>query len=344
MPRALPRMDLTDVERHELESIVAAPTSEQRAALRARIVLLAEQGKSTLDIAESVGVSTRVVVKWRSRYARGRLAGLADAPGRGRPRIHGADVRLKIATEACRPPEGTSQWSTRDLAAHVGVPHVLVHRVLKAESIKPHLQEMWLNSKDPEFERKQAEIVGLYLNPPENALVICVDEKTGMQALGRKHPDKPVKPGKPAKREFEYVRYGTQSLLAALCVSDGSVAGKCYDRHTHAEFLDFLDEIAWRFPEGDLHLIVDNLSVHKHPKVVKWLEANERVRFHFTPTHASWLNQIEIWFSILGRKVLKRGVFSSKEDLVQQVMAFIDRHNQIAKPFRWTYTGDPLVA
>jgi transposase len=337
-------MDLTDDERRSLEAVVAAPTSEQRAAIRARIVLLADKGTSTEKIADSVGVSPRVVVKWRSRFARHRASGLVDAAGRGRPRKHGSDVRLKIATEACRPPEGSSQWSTRDLGAHLGVPHVLVHRVLKAESIKPHLQEMWLNSQDPEFERKQAEIVGLYLDPPENALVICVDEKTGMQALGRKYPDKPVKAGSPAKREFEYVRYGTQSLLAALCVSDGSVSGKCYDRHTHEEFLDFLKEIVERHPVGELHLIVDNLSVHKHHKVTQWLGSNERVHFHFTPTHASWMNQIEIWFSILGRKLLKRGIFASKEDLVQQVMAFIERHNQTAKPFRWTYTGDPLVA
>jgi len=346
MPRALPRMDLSVEERRALEAVVAAPKSQQRAVLRARIVLLADELKSTQYISEAVGVGPRIVVKWRRRFAQERAAGLVDAPGRGRPRLHGADVRLRIAEEACRPPEGVSHWATRDLASRLGVPHVLVHRVLKAESIKPHLQEMWLNSKDADFEAKRTEIVGLYMNPPENALVISVDEKTGIQALGRKSPDKPVARGRVAKREFEYVRHGTQSLLAAFVVHQGSVTAKAYDRHTHEEFLDFLKELAERFPEKDLHLILDNLSVHKHSKVNDWLAEpqNKRITFHYTPTHASWLNQIEIWFSILSRKLLKRGIFSSKEELVEKTMEYIERYNEQAKPFRWTYTGDVLAA
>lgn len=345
MARPLPRMELTPEERQELERIVRADSSEQRAVLRARIILLADEGRSTQDIMNALGISKPVVVKWRSRFVTGRLSGLRDAPGRGRPRAIGADVRLKIATEACRPPEGTTHWSTRELAAHIGgVSHVTVHRVLSAEKIKPHLQEMWLNSQDPDFEAKQAEIIGLYLNPPENALVLCVDEKTGMQALGRKAPDKPVRPGTPARREFEYVRHGTKSLLAALAVHEGTVTGQCYDRHTHAQFLDFLQTLGKLYPSGDLHLIVDNLSVHKHKNVQRWLEDHPRIKFHFTPTHASWLNQIEIWFSILGRKVLKRGIFNSKEELVAKTLDYIEMYNRTARPFRWTYTGDPLTA
>lgn len=343
MPRPLPRMELTDDERSELKRLASLPTSEQRFSMRARLILMAADERSTQEIVTALGVSKPVVVKWRKRFVEQRVRGLQDASGRGRPRVHGADVRLKIATVACQPPEGATHWSTRGLALHLGVRQTLVQRVLKAEKIKPHLQEMWLNSQDPDFQAKQAEIVALYLNPPENALVLCVDEKTGMQALGRKHPDKRVAPGRIQKREFEYVRHGTQSLIAALSVHDGSVAGKCYDRHTNLEFLDFLNEIDARFPQGEIHLIVDNLSVHKHENVRNWLGNHRRFRFHFTPTHASWLNQIEIWFSVFGRKVLKRGVFASKEELIERTIAFIEKYNEDAKPFRWTYTGDPLT-
>lgn len=344
MARALPRIDLTPQEREELNRIVRADTSEQRAVLRARIVLLADEMLSTEDIMHALGVSKPVVIKWRSRFVENRLDGLGDAPGRGRPRVYGPDIRLKIATEACRPPEGVTHWSTRDLAEHIGVSHVTVHRVLAAEKIKPHLQEMWLNSQDPDFEAKQADIIGLYLNPPENALVLSIDEKTGMQALGRKAPDKPVRPGTAARREFEYVRHGTKSLLAALAVHEGTVTGSCYDRHTNVEFLDFLRVLDRTYPSGEMHIIVDNLSVHKHENVRKWLANHPRIKFHFTPTHASWLNQIEIWFSILGRKLLKRGIFNSPDELVAQIMAYIERYNETAQPFRWTYTGDPLAA
>jgi len=258
--------------------------------------------------------------------------------------VHGPDIRVRIAAEACRPPEGVTHWSTRDLAKHIGgVSSATVQRVLAAEEIKPHLQEMWLNSQDPDFEAKQAEIIGLYLNPPENALVLSVDERTQMQALGRIAPDKPVRPGSPAKREFEYIRHGTKSLLAALAVHSGEVTGSCYDRHTHVEFLDFLRALDKAYPSGELHLIVDNLSVHKHEDVRKWLSRHRRIRFHFTPTHASWLNQIELWFSILSRKLLKRGIFNSKQELVAKVMDYIEMYNQTARPFQWTYTGDPLT-
>jgi transposase len=337
-------MDLTPQERQELDRVVRADTSEQRAVLRARIVLLADEERSTKEIMSMLGVSKPVVIKWRSRFAKDRLEALRDSPGRGRPRVHGADIRLKIAAEACRPPEGTTHWSTRDLAEHIGgVSHVTVHRVLTAEKIKPHLQEMWLNSQVPDFEAKQAEIIGLYLDPPENALVLCVDERTGMQALGRLAPDKPVRPGVAARREFEYVRHGTKSLLAALAVHQGTVTGGCYDRHSHVEFLDFLRLLDKAYPSGELHLIVDNLSVHKHQNVRAWLKRHPRIKFHFTPTHASWLNQIELWFSILSRKLLKRGIFNSKDELVAKVMDYIDIYNQTARPFQWTYTGDPLA-
>ncbi len=344
MSRPCPRVDLTTDERSELERVVRAATSAQRDVMRARIVLLADEGLSTAQIMGALQVSKPAVVKWRSRFVKDRLGGLKDAPGRGRPRVLGPDVRLRIATEACRPPEDASHWSTRELAAHVGgVSHVTVHRVLAAERIKPHLQQMWLNSKDPDFAAKQADIIGLYLDPPENALVLSIDEKTGVQALGRKHADKPVRPGSPAKREFEYVRHGTKSLLAALAVHEGTVTAQAYDRHTHEEFLAFLELLDRQHPTGELHLIVDNLSVHKHTKVQSWLDEHRRIRFHFTPTHASWLNQIELWFSILGRQLLNRGIFNSTDELVAKIMQYIESYNKTATPFAWTYTGDPLT-
>lgn len=220
-----------------------------------------------------------------------------------------------------------------------------VQRVLSAEKIKPHLSEYWLNSADPYFESKQTEIIGLYLNPPENALVISVDEKTGLQALGRKHPNKPVKKGSPEKMEFEYKRHGTVSLIASLAVHQGEVMGNCYERHTNNEFIDFLEEIDRSYGKHnkEIHLIVDNLSVHKHQNVRDWLSGHQNYFIHFTPTHASWLDQIELWFSIYTRKIIRRGVFDSKEDLVAKTLEFIELYNKKAKPFRWTYTGNPLT-
>jgi transposase len=344
MARKAPEIGLSKDEHKALQDIVRKSTSEQRMVLRAKIILLAAKGCYNYEIMEKLGISKPVVIKWRSRFAQNRLDGLYDSPRSGKPRVYGPDVRIKIAAEACKPPRGQTHWSTRDLAKHIGkVHHTTVHRILKAENIKPHLYKMWKDSTDPDFEAKMMEVVGLYLDPPENAIVLSVDEKTAIQALGRPRPNKPVKPDHVEKINHEYIRHGTQSLIAALAVHEGTINGQCFDKHSHKEFLIFLKNIARYYPQGELHLIMDNLSMHKHKEVKKWLKCNERVKVHFTPTYASWLNQIELWFSILARKIIRRGVFSSKQELVTKIMEFIKRYNKDAKPFRWTYTGDPLI-
>lgn len=344
MARKAIEIQLTADERKALENIVKKSTSEQRMVLRAQIIQLAAEGHRNKDIMKILDVSKPVVVKWRKRFAQDRLEGLNDAPRSGKPRVYGPEVRIKVAAEACKPPEGQTHWSTRNLAKHIGkINYTTVHRILKAEKIKPHLHKMWKDSNDPDFESKMMEVVGLYLNPPENAIVLSVDEKTAIQALGRPKPNKPVKPGQVEKVSHEYIRHGTQSLIAALAVHEGTVTGQCFDRHRHEEFLIFLKYLARCYPRVELHLIMDNLSMHKHEEIEKWLKRNKRVQVHFTPTYASWLNQIELWFSILARKIVRRGVFSSKQELVNKIMEFIKRYNKEAKPFRWTYTGDPLT-
>lgn len=344
MARKAIEIQLMADEHKALEDIVKKSTSEQRMVLRAQIILLVAEGHRNKEIMGIMGISKPVVVKWRKRFAQDRLEGLNDAPRPGKPRAYDAKTRIKIAAKACRPPEGQTHWSMRDLAKEFGkVSHMTVYRILKAEKIKPHLYKMWKDSNDPDFEAKMMEVVGLYLNPPENAIVLSVDEKTAIQALGRTKPNKPVKPGRPEKISHEYVRHGTQSLIAALAVHEGAVIGQCFDRHRHEEFLIFLKSLARCYPRRELHLIMDNLSMHKHEDIKKWLKRNKRIQVHFTPTYASWLNQIELWFSILARKIVRRGVFSSKQELVNKIMEFIKRYNKEAKPFRWTYTGDPLT-
>jgi len=349
MARKAAEITLSKEERTNIEKRLRKRTEENGIVIRLKIVLLASDSLETQEIAKRLGISKKAVCKWRNRYAKEGLPGLEDRSRPGRPWKFSSEDRLKIIIEACRPPKATTHWTVRDLKEQIskksakGISHVTVHRILKSTNLKPHQYQMWLNSQDPDFEAKQIEIIGLYMQPPENAVVLCVDERTGMQALGRKYPSKPMKPGYPERIESHYTRHGTKSLIAALAVHKGDILGKCYNRHRHQEFIDFLDEIEKAYPKEELHIIVDNLSVHNHPDVKKWLKKrNGRVKFHFTPTHASWLNQIELWFSILSRQILKRGIFSSREDLVEKVMKFIKEYNQKAKPFRWTYRGDPL--
>jgi len=349
MSRVAPTIILAPEEREALNKIVRTHRSEQRMAQRARIILMASEGLQNQRIAEQLSVSFGVVSKWRSRFAESRLDGLADHERPGTPRRYGHDERLAVIRASCRRPAVESHWSIRDVTRTLSneyglkMSHMTVHRILSQIDLKPHQCQSWLESQDPEFEAKQAQIVGLYLNPPDNALVICVDEKTGIQALGRPMPAKPMAPGKPERQDAHYVRHGTQSLIAALLAHEGKVYGACADRHRSLEFVSFVNSLVDAFPDKDLYFILDNLSSHKSKVVREWAETKGgRVHFAYTPTRASWLNQIELWFSILTRKVLKRGVFDSKEDLVKTIMAFIERHNETAKPFAWTYKGDPL--
>lgn len=351
MARKATLIKLTNEEREGLEKRLRKGTEEHRMIVRLKIVLMAADGLETHQIAKRINISKKAVCKWRKRYARYGIEGLLDDERSGRPRKFTSDDRLRVIIEACQPPKINTHWSVRDIEKELKKKHkrkkymsyVTIHRILKSTDLKPHQYRMWLNSQDPDFEAKKVDVIGLYINPPENAVVLCVDEKTAIQALGRGYPNKPMTPGYCEKIEFQYIRHGTKSLIAAFLVHKGTILGKCYDRHTNEEFVDFLNEIEKKFPSGELHIIVDNLSVHKHHRIKEWLEERDgRIKFHFTPTHASWLNQIELWFSILSRKILKRGIFNSREELVKKIMDFIEGYNKEAKPFRWTYANEPL--
>jgi len=340
---------LSAEERTQLEKICNRTTSEQRLVFRAKLILALSGGLSVEQVSKQLNVPAKTIIKWKKRYLAEKIDGLKDSARSGKPVTFNATEKLRIISEACKSPQHITHWSTRELQKHLqkeynlALSHMTIQRTLKAADLKPHQVEMWMDSNDHEFETKQLKIIGLYINPPENALVLGVDEKPAIQAKDRLKPNKPMRPGSPEKMDFHYKRYGTKSLFAALSVHQGKIVAKSYDRHRTVEFLDFLSEIEKSFSHQEIYLIMDNLSTHKHQDVAAWFE-NRKERFHqiFTPTHASWLNQIELWFSILSRKVIKRGVFSSKQDLVQKIMNFITEYNQSAKPFQWTYSGKPL--
>jgi transposase len=346
MPLVAVEIRLSDEERATLEEIVRALSSEQRMVTRARVVLAAADGKPNRQIAREVGLSERKVGVWRNRFAERRLEGLSDLPRPGKPRVYDHDKQVEVFKTACSPPpEGETHWTVRSLAEAVGVGKSQTHAFLAEADLKPHQVRSWLTSLDPDFDTKQADVCGLYLSPPENAIVVSLDEKTSIQARQPIRKELPIEPGKPARREFEYKRHGVQALLAALLVHTGEVIGEVYDRNTRVEFLEFLALLETQIPAGkQVHAILDNLQVHKTPEVNAWLDAHPRWTFHFTPTHASWLNQIELFFSILTRRLLRRRIFTSKADLRTQLLAFVERYNPTAKPFAWTYQGKPLHA
>lgn len=346
MPLVAVEIELTDEERASLERVVRSPRSEQRMVTRARVVLAAAAGTPNRQIAGQVGLSERKVGVWRNRFAQQRLEGLRDLPRPGKPPVYDHDKRLEVFKTACaEPPEGETHWTVRSLAEAVGVGKSQTHEILSGADLKPHQVRSWLTSLDPDFDTKQADVCGLYLAPPENAIVVSLDEKTSIQARQPIRKELPMQPGKPARREFEYKRHGVQALLAALLVHSGQIIGEVYDRNTRVEFVEFLDRLETEIPPGKaVHAILDNLQVHKTSEVTTWLEQHPRWTFHFTPTHASWLNQIELFFSILTRRLLRRGIFTSKDDLRTQLLAFIERYNPTAKPFAWTYQGKPLHA
>lgn len=347
MGRKAIAVSLTDDERVSLQMWVGAGKTEQRLAMRARVILLSAQGQSLKEISQTVGLSWQNCGKWRNRFMRDGLAGLMDRPRKGRPATISPDKKLSVtALASSKPPEGCTSWSVRRLAGATGLSTFSVHTILKEGALKPHKTETWCGrSPDPEFESKQAAVLGLYLNPPDNALVLSVDEKSQIQALDRTQPELPMKPGLPKRQTHTYKRHGTTCLLAALAVHEGQVDGRLVDRHTHKEFLAFLKHLYRKHPYRQLHVIIDNFSAHKHKAVKEWAAKRRRLTLHFTPTYASWLNQIEIWFSIFSKDVIKGGVWSSKQDLIRQILTYIKSYNQKrAKPFAWTYTGKPLKA
>jgi putative transposase len=346
MSRRAPQIELSSEERMNLETIVRSPSAAQRDVLRARLILLAAEGQRNEQIQEKLGVSKPVVIKWRRRFAADRLAGLGDEPGRGRKRKYDAEIRHRIAATACTTPPAAvgTQWSIRTLARHLGVGVAVVQSVLEAEALQPHRFRYWKDSPDPEFEPKMLAVVGLYLHPPQNAVVLSVDEKTSIQALDRTQPRLPMKPHRIERLSHEYKRHGTASLLASLEVHSGQVRAESIQRNDSTTFIRFLRRLLQAYPDKELYLIADNGSSHRSKQTQAWVAKHKRLHLTFTPTHASWLNQIEIWFGILTRKVVRRGIFKSRQELVDRLMNFIKAYNQEARPFEWTYTGSPLAA
>ena len=347
----LPPLKLRKGDRAILEAWSRAGTVEARVARRARIVLLASEGRSNRDIGELVDLHYNQVGVWRQRYAEFGLTGLDDGERPGRPPVYDHDdvlLLVKLVTEP--PPDSASRWSMEALAramADHGVPISASQcwRICSALDLKPWQVQSWMTSHDPDFWEKAGDVCALYLDPPMNAVVFSVDEKTGMQAKARINSTKPAVPGTPERREFEYERNGTAVLYAALNVHEGDVFGWVTDTSDGDNFITFLWDLMDRTPEHlDLHVIVDNLSAHTTPKTDILLEHNPRVHLHFTPTHASWLNQVELFFSILERRLLRRSEFSSVDHLARRVIAFINDYNRRAAPFRWTYDGRPLMA
>ena len=316
-----------------------------RLVQRARIILLASEGRANEVIAKEVGCSKPSVLKWRARFEAAGVDGLEEAGGRGRkPTFKRSFIEKVVATTLRKPPKGSTHWSTRTLAEKLGVSHMTVHRVWRDNRLQPHRTETFKFSPDPRLVEKVTDLVGLYLDPPEKALVLSVDEKSQIQALDRTQPLLPMRPGQPERHTHDYVRHGTATLFAALDVASGEVVGKISRQHRHQEFLDFLKLLDRTYPGVDLHLIVDNYRTHKHPEVVAWLAEHPRFRFHFTPIGASWMNQVEIWFSLLSRRAIQRGVFRSVAALRDAILRFLEAWNAKRKPFVWVKSAEQILA
>ena len=337
---------LTLEDRNALERTVNCSRSEVRDAFRAKIVLLSAEGKSTTEIASKLGTSCQTVSLWRCRFAREGMAGLKDRSGRGRKRTYGADkVEAIVQATVTSKPDAATHWSTREMAKAMGVSHMTVQRIWRAHGLKPHLVRTFKLSTDEHFSEKLRDIVGLYHNPPEHALVLCVDEKSQIQALDRTQPGLPLKKGRCGTMTHDYKRHGTTTLFAALNVLEGTVIAKCMSRHRHQEYLRFLRLIDRETPKDlDVHLIVDNYATHKHQKVKAWLAKHPRFHAHFTPTSSSWLNLVERLFAELTQKRIRRGVFRSVLELINAIDEYLDKHNSHPKPFVWTKTAENILA
>jgi len=343
---------VTDEQRAELQQRVRTRGAPARVAERARIVLLAADGVPGLEIADRVGCSEPTVIRWRSRFAEHGLAGLGDAARSGKPPTIPQAVRDEILSITLTEPPvelGITHWSSRLLAQRLrrqgtAVSHASVARIWKHFGIKPHRFGTFKFSTDPELEAKVRDIVGLYLNPPDKAVVLCVDEKSQIQALDRTAPILPLRPGLPASATHDYVRHGTTTLFAALEVATGKVTDACFDRHRHQEFLRFLKQVAKAYPRRQLHVVADNYAAHKHPVVKSWLAKNPRITMHFTPTSGSWMNLVEVFFGILTRQAIRRGTFTSVADLETAIGVYIDAWNDRCEPFRWVKDADTILA
>jgi transposase len=344
--RVLPALEISEVERSELTSLASRRRTAQALALRARIVLGCAEGEQNKAVAARLGVGENMVGKWRRRFAEHRLEGLRDEPRSGTPRtIEDARIEAMIVrTLESLPPEAT-HWSSRGMAKASGLSISSVQRIWHAFGLQPHRLETFKLSTDPDFVAKVRDVVGLYVSPPQHAIVLCVDEKSQIQALDRSQPLLPMRPGQPARRSHDYKRHGTTSLFAALDIATGQVIGQCLPRHRATEFRRFLDEIEANVPNDlDVHLVMDNYATHKTQMIRDWLAKRPRWHVHLTPTSSSWLNQVERFFALLTDKKIRRGVHRSVADLKADIAAFIDHHNADPKPFRWTKSADDILA
>jgi transposase len=344
-PKLVP-LNLTDDERRALLAWSRRRKTAQALAERSRIILVCATGRSNSEVAADLRVSRDMVSKWRARFLDRRLAGLTDEPRPGRPRTVGDEQVEQVITATLEqaPPGGDTHWSTRSMARSQGMSQSAVSRIWRAFGLKPHLQETWKLSTDPQFIEKVRDVVGLYMNPPEHALVLCVDEKSQIQALDRTAPCLPILPTTPARRSHDYVRNGTTSLFAALNVATGQVISSMHQRHRHQEFLKFLKTVDAATPAGlDLHLICDNYATHKTPAIRNWLIRHPRFCLHFTPASSSWLNLVERWFAELTNRKLRRSAHHSVRELTADIQAWIDAWNASPRPFVWTKTADEIL-
>jgi len=336
------QLTLSDDARAELAALARSHRGRADQARRARIILLLADGYSYAAIGERVDCTAQTIATWKARYLADGVVGLRGRHRGSKARVLTPQLEARILSWTRKPPtDGTTHWSTRRLGTTLDVPHTIVARAWKRAGLQPHRLERYLRSTDPNFEEKAAEIIGLYLDPPQHAAVFCVDEKTAIQALDRRDPILPLSPGRAERHGFEYVRHGTLSLYAALETQTGVVVGKTAERHTSDEFVSFLGQIVASQPrDREIHIIADNLSAHKTAKVLAFLEAHPNVALHYTPTYSSWLNQVELWFAKVKRDLLGRGIFTSVNDLARKLRRFITKYNERAKPVRWAY-ADP---
>lgn len=342
MARKGQQLILTDEELQTLTLTSRALSADHRSVIRAKIILLLHKGSSYDYVKAELKVGREAISKWKKRFILYRIDGLQDAPRSGKPPVYNEVDKARVIQKACSKPEGGySNWSQRRIAKELGMSQSTVQGILKSHDLKPHKVDYWCGkSTDPEFESKMLNVVGLYMNPPKNALVLSVDEKTQIQALDRSQPELPLRIGNPKRLTVTYKRNGTVSLIAALSVHNGEITAKTMDKNDSKNFLQFLKKIYRKYPRKQLHIIADNLNIHKQKDVTKWIDSKRRLTIHFTPTYSSWLNQIEIWFNILTKDVIKGAVWQSKKQLADQIIEYVDTYNkERAKPFEWTYTG-----
>lgn len=345
MARPVMALSISKEQRHELRQLINRPTASQSAVRRAWIILNRADGLSQEETARKVGINRPVVSLWERRFRHQGLAGLSDAKGRGRKPTVPEEKKAIIVTQVTRPPEGLTRWSVRRMARHAGVSVGTVHTLWKANDLKPHVIRTFKLSRDPQFESKFWDVIGLYLNPPDKALVLCCDEKSQCQALERTQPGLPLGVGHIRTKTHDYTRHGTVTLFAALSYLDGKIFSQTAPRHTHVEWLRFLKLLDRDTPsELDLHLIVDNYSTHKHPKVRRWLARHPRLHVHFTPTSSSWMNLVERFFRDLTVDAVRDGSFTSVKELVDAINAYLAQRNLAPRPYRWRAKGEEILA